>query len=126
MRTVMVCALAMSACVAAEAKERGKLLPVVFAARDIAAGETLTFDMIAQRVVPESFAATTSIVKPDSASYIVNQRLNFPVLEGDAMLWSFFETTTDKATTTACDEAVKLPGSARQQLATLRTLVLSR
>jgi hypothetical protein len=34
---------------------------------------------------------TSSIVKPDSASYILGQPLNVPVQKGDALLWSQFE-----------------------------------
>jgi flagella basal body P-ring formation protein FlgA len=41
--------------------------------------------------VPEQFV-TTSVVKPDSASYIVDQKLLVPVQAGDPMLWSHFET----------------------------------
>jgi len=68
------------------------LVPVVVAAVDISEGTNVTFDMISQRSIPEQFV-TSSIVKPDSASYIVNQKVLVPVQAGDPLLWSQFETT---------------------------------
>ena len=68
------------------------LVPVVVAATDIPEGTVVTFDMISQRSVPEQFV-TSSVVKPDSASYIVNQKVLVPLQAGDPLLWSQFETT---------------------------------
>ena len=68
------------------------LVPVVVSAVDISEGTVVTFDMISQRSVPEQFV-TSSVVKPDSASYIVNQKVLVPVQAGDPLLWSQFETT---------------------------------
>lgn len=68
------------------------LVPVVVAAQDIAENTTVTMEMISQRSIPEQFV-TSSVVKPDSASYIVNQKLLVPVQAGDPLLWSQFETT---------------------------------
>src|SRR3954469_15211689 len=68
------------------------LVPVVVAAVDISEGTVVTFDMISQRSVPEQFV-TSSVVKPDSASYVVNQKVLVPVQAGDPLLWSEFETT---------------------------------
>src|SRR5258706_12080198 len=68
------------------------LVPVVVAAADIAEGSTVTFDMISQRSVPEQFV-TSSVVRPESASYVVNQKVLVPVQAGDPLLWSQFETT---------------------------------
>ena len=68
------------------------LVPVVVAATDISEGTVVSFDMISQRSVPEQFV-TSSVVKPDSASYVVNQKVLVPVQAGDPLLWSQFETT---------------------------------
>jgi Flp pilus assembly protein CpaB len=68
------------------------LVPVVVAAVDLDQGKAVTMDMISQRSVPEQFV-TSSIVKPDSASYIVNQKILVPVQAGDPLRWSDFETT---------------------------------
>ena len=68
------------------------LVTVVVASVDISEGTVVTFDMISQRAVPEQFV-TSSVVKPDSASYVVNQKVLVPVQAGDALLWSQFETT---------------------------------
>ena len=50
-------------------------------------GTVVTFDMISQRSVPEQFV-TSSVVKPDSASYIVNQKVLVPLQAGDLLLWT--------------------------------------
>jgi pilus assembly protein CpaB len=75
-----------------DARVGWNLVSVVVATTDIAEGSTVTFDMISQRAVPEQFV-TSSVVKPDSASYIVNQKVLVPVQAGDPLLWSQFETT---------------------------------
>ena len=66
------------------------LVPVTVAARAIQEGEVVTFDKVAQRGVPRQFV-TSSVVKPDAANSIINQRLLVPVQEGDILLWSQFE-----------------------------------
>ena len=78
----------------AKVREGWNLVPVVVAATDIAEGIVVTFDMISQRSVPEQFV-TSSVVKPDSASYVVNQKVLVPLQAGDPLLWSQFETTQD-------------------------------
>ncbi|MBL8956786.1 MAG: Flp pilus assembly protein CpaB [Myxococcaceae bacterium] len=76
----------------ADVRRGWNLVPVVVAAVDVGEGTVVTFDMISQRSVPEQFV-TSSVVKPDSASYVVNQKVLVPVQAGDPLLWSQFETT---------------------------------
>ena len=76
----------------ADVRRGWNLVPVVVAAVDVGEGTVVTFDMISQRSVPEQFI-TSSVVKPDSASYVVNQKVLVPVQAGDPLLWSQFETT---------------------------------
>lgn len=76
----------------ADVRRGWNLVPVVVAAQDIPEGTIITFDMISQRSVPEQFV-TSSVVKPDSASYVVNQKVLVPLQAGDPLLWSQFETT---------------------------------
>lgn len=73
------------------ARKGWNLVPVIVATVDIPEDTVVTFEMISQRSVPEQFV-TSSVVKPDSASYIVNQKLLVPVQAGDPLLWSQFET----------------------------------
>lgn len=75
----------------ADVRRGWNLVPVVVASQDIPERTLVTFDMISQRSVPEQFV-TSSVVKPDSASYIVNQKILVPVQAGDPLLWSQFET----------------------------------
>ncbi len=75
-----------------EVRKGWNLVPVVVAAVDISDGTVVTLDMISQRSIPEQFV-TASVVKPDSASYIINQKVLVPLQAGDPLLWSQFETT---------------------------------
>jgi Flp pilus assembly protein CpaB len=74
----------------ADVRRGWNLVPVVVAAQDIPEDTVVTFDVLSQRSVPEQFV-TSSVVKPDSATYIVNQRILVPVQAGDPLLWSQFE-----------------------------------
>jgi pilus assembly protein CpaB len=76
----------------ADVRHGWNLVPVVVAAVDIPEGTVVGLDMISQRAVPEQFV-TSSVVKPDSATYVVNQKVLVPVQAGDPLLWSEFETT---------------------------------
>jgi pilus assembly protein CpaB len=75
-----------------EVKAGWNLVPVVVAAQDIGEGTVVTYDMVSQRAIPEQFV-TNSVVKPDSANYVVGQRVLVPLQNGDALLWSQFETS---------------------------------
>ena len=73
--------------------QRGWLLkPAVVASRDLAPGEKLTRDAMAQRDLPEGFV-TSSVVKPESAAYVMDQLLIAPVHAGDPLVWGFFSPT---------------------------------
>src|SRR3954465_5146666 len=76
----------------ADVRRGWNLVPVVVAVDDIPEGTVVTFDMVSQRSAPEQFV-TSSGVKPDSASYVVNQKVLVPLQAGDPLLWSQFETT---------------------------------
>jgi pilus assembly protein CpaB len=75
-----------------EVRRGWNLVPVVVASVEISEGTVVTMDMISQRAIPEKFV-TSSVVKPDSASYIVGQKVLVPLASGDPLLWSQFETT---------------------------------
>jgi pilus assembly protein CpaB len=75
-----------------EVKAGWALVPVIVATQDLAEGTVVTFEMVSQRPVPEQFV-TSSVVKPDSASYVVGQKVLVPVQAGDLLLWSQFESS---------------------------------
>jgi pilus assembly protein CpaB len=75
-----------------KAKAGWNLVPVVVAADAVNEGTIITYDMISQRPVPEQFV-TSSVIKPDSANYIVGQKVLVPLQAGDPLLWSQFETS---------------------------------
>ena len=76
----------------ADVRRGWSLVPVVVASQDIPAGAVVTLDMLSQRSVPEQFV-TSSVVKPDSATYVVGQKVLVALQKGDPLLWSQFETT---------------------------------
>lgn len=100
------------------------LVPLVVAAVDIPAGTVVTIDMLSQRKAPKA-VITSSVVKPDSASYVINQRTTAPLLQGDVLLWSSFETQKGEIAD-ACADKMKRPGSARAQVAQHRDGVLKK
>lgn len=75
-----------------EVKAGWNLVPVIVANQDLAEGTVITYEMVSQRPIPEQFV-TSSIVKPDSASYIIGQKVLVPLQTGDPLLWSQFETS---------------------------------
>jgi Flp pilus assembly protein CpaB len=80
---------------ASKARAGWNLVPVVVAATEVPEGTVVTLDMIAQRPVPEQFV-TSSVVRPESAAHIVNQKVLVPLQAGDPLLWSQFATTKKK------------------------------
>ncbi len=100
------------------AREGWNLVPVVVAAVDLEAGTTVTMEMISQRAIPEQFV-TGSVVKPDSASYIVGQPVRAKLMAGDPLLWSQFETDQSACIVRAmqlADQAAARPSPAISQL----------
>lgn len=73
----------------AVARHGWNLVPVVVAAVDIEPRTVITFDLVSQRSIPEQFV-TAEMVKPDSASYIVNVPSAAKLYAGDVLLWGFF------------------------------------
>lgn len=75
-----------------DAKKGWNTVPVLVANVDVSEGTVVTMEMISQRSIPEQFV-TSSVVKPDSASYIANQKVMVALQAGDPLLWSQFETS---------------------------------
>lgn len=74
----------------AEAHRGWDLVPVVVAAQAVAPGAEVTMEDITQRSIPEQLV-TASVVKPDSASYVVKQQVLVPVAAGEPLRWGYFE-----------------------------------
>lgn len=75
----------------ADARRGWNLVPVMVAEQSIPEGAAVTAEMISARPVPEQFV-TPSVVKPESASYVLDQRVLVPLHAGDMLLWTQFET----------------------------------
>jgi hypothetical protein len=99
-----------------QGKRGWNLVPIVVWAVDAEPGSVVTFDEISQRSVPEQFV-TASIVKPDSASYVVGQAHHPAAKAGDALLWSAFEKAGDaKACLETARAAVAKSGGASAEV----------
>lgn len=122
-RSAVLCSLLLGLCSPALAEDGP--VPVVVAAVDIPAGTRVTMEMLSQRSTPRAFV-TSSSVKPDQVSYVINQRTLAPLLEGDALLWGFFQTTQGVDAVEACAKRMRQPPSARGQLARQRAAVLKK
>lgn len=85
-------------------------VPVVIAKRALSVGRVLTMDDLDQKTIPERLA-TADVLKPQDASYVVNQPLYAPLGEGQPMEWSFVEVgdeaKREPAARRACEEAVR-------------------
>lgn len=68
-------------------KKAWTLVPVVVAAQDMNEGDLMTPDSLAVRQMPD-IVSTVSFVKPDSITFVLNQRLIAPMQEGDPLCWS--------------------------------------
>jgi Flp pilus assembly protein CpaB len=101
------------------------LVDVVVAARDIAAGEWVKPEDLAKREVRSSLV-TSSVVTPDQAIHVVDRRIALPMLRGDLVNWSFFETLSDHETYEACHKVTATPGGAREQVARARQGILAK
>src|SRR6476469_9626527 len=76
----------------ADVRRGWNLVPVVVAGQDVPEGTVITYEMISQRPVPEQFV-TSSVIKPDSANFIINQTVLVSLQAGDPLLWTQFQTT---------------------------------
>ena len=80
---------------AAKAREGWNLVPVIITNEDLPEGTVVGFHHLAQRSIPEQFA-TSSIIKPDGAESIVNQKLRVSLKAGDPLLHSYFAASPAK------------------------------
>ncbi|MFO0600752.1 MAG: Flp pilus assembly protein CpaB [Myxococcaceae bacterium] len=76
----------------ADVRKGWNLVPVLVASVDLSEGTVVTMEQLSQRSVPEQFV-TSSVVKPDSASYVIGQKIQVNVSAGDPLLWSQFESS---------------------------------
>ena len=103
------------------ARKGWTLVPVVIAARDLTPGTVVTMADLDQRSIPEQFE-TASVIKPDSASYVVNQAVNVPVAKGEPLRWGYFsaweeplDSRKDAAVIDACSRVAATRFSAAPQ-----------
>ncbi|WP_164007038.1 SAF domain-containing protein [Pyxidicoccus trucidator] len=73
-----------------EARQGWELVPVVVASKALAAGDLVTHETMAQRLIPAQLV-TESVVKPDSAHFLVDQTLTAPFAAGEPLRWGYFE-----------------------------------
>ncbi len=126
-RMFLLSAVSLWAVACAEASaappEAGALVEILVATRALPAGTVLKDTDVATRSVPEALV-TTSVIRPGSLTYLVDQRLTLPMLAGDPLQWGFFETLHVDAQQ-ACAKLEGEDASAEQQVARARQLILS-
>jgi pilus assembly protein CpaB len=76
----------------ADVKKGWNLVPVLVAAVDISEGGVVSTEMVSQRMVPDQFV-TSSVIKPDSAPFVIGQQVLVPLQAGDPLLWTQFQAT---------------------------------
>ena len=74
----------------ADVRKGWNLVPVLVATVDLSEGTVVTMEQLSQRSVPEQFV-TSSVVKPDSASFVIGQKVQVAVAAGDPLMWNQFE-----------------------------------
>ena len=84
--------IAVSRRVDTERKE-WELRPIVVAAQDVRAGETISFDVLSQHSIPARFI-TNSMVPPADVMLVINRPINVPLQAGDALVWPVFVDTS--------------------------------
>ena len=94
-----------------DARKGFNLVPVIVAAVDLPAGDPVSIETISQRSMPEQFV-TSSVVRPDSASAIIERPQHLDLRAGDLLLWSAFAATRDDL---ACWDMVKRVAAARTE-----------
>ena len=97
-------------------------IAVVVATRAYAVGEVVNLEGITQKSVAPEWASK-SIVLPNAASYIVNQPTTVPILAGDLLRWSFFESRRGTKVPEACGQP---DDAARMAIAKARAVQLER
>lgn len=95
---------------------------VLVAARDLSAGEKVSTEDLAQRAVPVAFVSR-SHVKLADARYVVAQKVVVPILKGELLRWSFFE-TLPTVYLEPCKKGLGDPGTPAQQVARARRAAL--
>ncbi|MBX5481381.1 MAG: hypothetical protein IRZ16_05980 [Myxococcaceae bacterium] len=109
---------------AASAEKKGAdTVTVLVALRDIPAGVPLRMEDLAQASLPRA-QVTSSFVRPEFASYLIDQPVTVPVLHDDPILWSMFEPSRRDEASVRCFGALK-GKTAQEQVAELRARVLA-
>jgi Flp pilus assembly protein CpaB len=101
-----------------------RLVRIVVAAVDVAAGEPVTVEQLSARGIPAELVTTTMVQEKDVA-FVVGQTAQLPLLQGDVLQWSFFETLKTPSTS-RCLKGVHPGKTAREQVAHSRQVLLSR
>ncbi|MBS2032021.1 MAG: hypothetical protein JST54_29250 [Deltaproteobacteria bacterium] len=89
---------------AREARAGWNLVSVLVAGNDMKAGDMVTYDLIAQRSVPEQFV-TDSVIKPNDANFIVGHRVMVPFRAGDLLTWKGFASGNDASACSLIEHA---------------------
>lgn len=73
-----------------EAQAKGRKVRVVVPKEDLPKGTVLTAKLVAVREIPTEYAHTNAIT-PDQFDRVENQKLAYPAVHGEMLLWSLLE-----------------------------------
>lgn len=73
-----------------EARSKGKTIKVVVPKDDLPKGTVLTANLVAVRDIPAEWAHSNAI-SPDQFTRVENQKLAYPAVHGEMLLWSMLE-----------------------------------
>ncbi len=73
-----------------EAQAKGRKVRVVVPKEDLPKGTALTANLVAVREIPMEYAHTNAIT-PDQFERVENQKLAYPAVRGEMLLWSLLE-----------------------------------
>ena len=73
-----------------EARAKGQMVHVIVPKEDLPKGTVLTAKLVAVRDIPAEFAHSNAI-RPDQFDRVENQKLAYPAVRGEMILWSLME-----------------------------------
>jgi pilus assembly protein CpaB len=73
-----------------EAQAKGRKVRIVVPKEDLPKGTVLTAKLVAVREIPTEYAHTNAIT-PDQFERVENQKLAYPAVRGEMLLWSLLE-----------------------------------
>ncbi|NOK15548.1 SAF domain-containing protein [Corallococcus carmarthensis] len=89
-----------------QVRARWDLVPALVVGKDLRPGETLDFKNLSSRSMPRRLV-TSSVLRPESASYVVSQPVLMPLQAGDPLRMTAVEPPGDAVATQVAAECTR-------------------